>query len=423
MTTITGASPRRDAAWLVRRVVASPTAMPVALLLLAIACFLANPVVLVGGGSDDARYLTAARAWIEAPPLVGRLHWDLRHPLVLPVAAATRVLGEGTAGLLFVPVAYALALMMLGLTWLRARFGANVAALWGVFFAANPLVHELATRIYPDVAEAFFVLFSLAACDSARRHAGAARAGRLMAAGLAAALALMTRETSAWLVLLYAGGFVLGRPLTRRDWLWVAAGAVPLLAVEEVWLWIATGDPLHRLHVALNHVEVPSNHLHGKVFNGSVFFNSDLGDRWVERGAVDVNWRLNPLIYFFIDSFYGGAAILLALLGVAAWGGTRGCPVERACLHRMAVMAFVSFAFVTYVLMVSQRPRYYLLPLLVVMAANAVMATRLWARRRQAVTALLALHLLACGIIVALRNPPDHGLPPRVAVQGGGARV
>jgi hypothetical protein len=405
-------APRRlGAAAFVRWLVASPSLMPAALLLLATCCFLFNPIVFMGGGSDDARYLAAAREWIAHGPVVGMLHWDLRHPLVLPVAAATRLLGESAGGLLLVPLGYALALMLLGLLWLRARFGAGVAALWGVFFATSPLVHELATRIYPDVAEAFFVLASLAACDAARRRAPAHRAGLLVLAGVTAALALLTRETSAWLALLYAGGFVLGRPFTRRAWLWVAAGAVPLLALETAWLWQATGDPLHRLHVALNHVEVPSNHMRGRVFKGAVFFNADLASRWLVRGPVDVNWTVNPLLYFFIDSFYGGAAILLAALGFVSAGCGRGCPVQRACLRRMVALAIVSFAFVTYVLMVSQRPRYYLLPLLVVMVVNAVLATRLWRRRRAAVAALVGLHLVASGVIVALRDPPRHGLP------------
>lgn len=423
MSANTAAWPRWDAGDVLRRLAASRLSMPTALLLLATCCFLVHPIVFVGGGSDDARYLRAARAWIDAPPFAGALHWDLRHPLVVPVAVATRLLGEGTAGLLLVPIGYALALMLLGMTWLRTRFGAPVAALWGVFFATNPLLHELSTRLYPDVAEAFFVLASLAACDVARRREGGARVRLLLLAGLAAATALLTRETSAWLALLYVGGFVIGRPLSRRDWLWVAAGAVPPLVLEWAWLWAATGDPLHRLHVALNHVEVPSNHMQGKVFTGGVFFNADLASRWIVRGPVDVNWTVNPLVYFFLDSFYGGAAILFALLMLASPGCARGCPVQRACLRRMVAVAIVSFAFVTYVLMVSQRPRYYLIPLLVVMAANALLATRLWAQRRQVVIALVALHLIASGIIIGLRNPPRHDVPPRTPARAAHASL
>ena len=391
--------------------------LPVALAVLALVLWLAKPIVFVGGGSDDARYLAAAHAWIAYGPVVGTLHWDLRHPLVLPVAAATALFGEGRFGLLLVPVAYALALLVLGAGVLRARFGAGVAALWGVFFATNPLVHELATRIYPDLAEAFFICASLAACDAASRRER--RAALLLIAGVAASGAMLTRETSFFLPLLYAGGFATGTWLSRREWLLVALGAMPLLLIDNGWLWWATGDPLYRLHVALHHVEVTSTHMAGGTFGGAVLMNPALAERWTAAGPVDLHWTVNPLLNLPAEPFYGGAFLLAVALSLM---GRRVLDVrERRWLARAGGVAALAFAFGTYVLMVSQRPRYYLLALLAVLALDAVLAVRLWPTRPRLVVALVGLTLLASTVIVAVRHAAGQGLPmPEPVVERGG---
>lgn len=398
-------------------------ALSAALVLLALALWLAKPIVFVGGASDDARYLAAARAWLAHGPVVGAQHWDLRHPLVLPVAAATGALGEGRLGLLLVPVAYGLALLLLGVAVLRARFGAGVAALWGVLFAANPLVHELATRLYPDLAEALFACASLAACDAAARRER--RSTLLLLAGVAASLAMLTRETSFFLPLLYAALFVAGRWLSRRDWLLVAAGALPLLLLDNGALWWATGDPLHRLHVALAHVAVPSTHMAGATFGGSVLMNPALAARWIQTGPVDLHWAVNPLVYLLLDPFYGAAFLLAGALLLAARGRSLLDAAERRWLWRAGGVAALAFVFVTYVLMVSQRPRYYLLALLAVLALDAVLAMRLWPARPGLVAALVGMTLVASTVIVAVRHAAGQGLPAAVSQpspgRGGGA--
>ena len=66
--------------------------------------------------------------------------------------------------------------------------------------------------------------------------------------------------------------------------------------------------------------------------------------------------------------------------------------------------------------MVSQRPRYYLLALLAVLALDAVLATRLWPQRRRLVAALVGVTLLASTVIVAVRHAAGQGLP----APGGG---
>lgn len=381
--------------------------------LLALCLWLAKPIVFVGGGSDDVRYLAAARAWIAHGPVVGTMHWDLRHPFVLPLAVATRMFGEGWTGLLLVPVGYGLALVLLGTAVVRARFGAAAAALWGVLMAANPLVHELATRLYADLAEAFFVCASLAACDVAARRER--RTGWLLLAGVALSLATLTRETSCFLLLVYLGCFVARRWLRRGDWLLVAIGAVPLLALDNAWLWWATGDPLYRLHVAMHHVAVPSRHMTGGAFTGAVFMNPALAERWIPDGPIAVHWTVNPLLNLLVDPFYGGGFLLAVLLMLAARGTGVLERDARRWLGGMGAIAAVAFAFATYVLMVSQRPRYYLLALLAVLAFDAVLAARLWAIRPRTVAALIGLALVGGTLAVGVRHAAKQGLPAPVA--------
>lgn len=384
-------------------------------MLLALALFLAKPIVFVGGGADDVRYLLAARAWIAHPPVVGALHWDLRHPLVLPVAASTWLFGEGRLGLLLVPLAYALGLMALGQCWLRARFGPATALWWGILFATNPLIHELATRLYPDLGEVLFVCLSLVACDVAGSRGGGGRVLLLLLAGFSAALAMLMRETSFVLPLAFACCFARGTPLRRRDWLVVGAGMAPLLLLETGWLWAATGDPLYRLHVALHHVDVPSNHMVGKVFGpGPVLFNPDLASRWTVDGPVNLHWTVNPIIYFVLEPFYGGAFIAAAILAVVAWRA-RLRPGQGARLLAPVIgYGGATFAFATYVLMLSQRPRYYVLPMLAAMLVSAVLAPRLWPTRRRLVATVIGAQIIASLIIIAVRHARDQGLPAQV---------
>ena len=382
---------------------------------MAVACalLLIKPVVFVGGASDDGRYLLAARAWIAHGAVVGTLHWDLRHPLVIPVALATWVFGEGKFGLLFVPVCYSLGLLAVSFAWLRWRFGVGTAILWGALFAVNPLIHELSTRIYPDIGEAFLTCAALAGCDVAASRRGPTRLGLLIAAGVCMSLAMLMRETSYLLMLIVVAGLLTGFRLPRRDWAIVLLAVVPLIAVETIWLWSATGDALYRIHVAMHHVAVPSTHMRGRVFtDGAVLFNAELASRWIAPGPIDIHWTINPLIDFAFESFYGGIFLAASALGVVATRDRVPLPrQERLVATAVGCYAVASFVFVTYVLMLSQRPRYYLLPMMFGMLVVAVLAPRLARHRPRLVAAVLGLHILASLVIIGVRHPAAQGMP------------
>ncbi|MGF1549976.1 MAG: hypothetical protein ACFBQW_05520, partial [Sphingomonadaceae bacterium] len=84
------------------------------LLLLAALAALAVAVGWTGFiASDDANYYIAARHWLEAPPFAGEDHWGTRFPLVLTLAAALALLGDG-------PLALAAAALLWQLAFLAA---------------------------------------------------------------------------------------------------------------------------------------------------------------------------------------------------------------------------------------------------------------------------------------------------------------
>ena len=51
-------------------------------------------------GSDDSLYWAGSGGWLAHVPFLGGTHWALRHTLVIPIAIARAVLGDGSLALL-----------------------------------------------------------------------------------------------------------------------------------------------------------------------------------------------------------------------------------------------------------------------------------------------------------------------------------
>lgn len=393
----------------------SRTALTVlAIVLVGLLIMQLNPVGFSGGASDDEKYLQAATDWYRHGYLLGTQHWQLRHTLVVPAALLFGLSGGVSIdALLAVPMIYYAALLAITFLALDRHLGRRVALIGVGLVMVSPLIQTLATQAYPDIIELFFLVGSLAAfingCGGTVTPT--VRRNWFAIAGLAASLALITRETSAYLLLIYAALFVAGRPVARREMLWIAAGAAPLLLGETLWLWSATGDWLYRAHVAMHHVEVPSTHMAGSVdTSGRVFFNGALAAKWTVEGPVNVHWAVNPIIYFFIDKLYGGLFWLMpvALIAYFATPGARSPDNDRRLLM-LTVLSAISFVFLTYVLMVSQRPRYYAVPIYCGALILAIIADRLLTlkRFRAAIAALGAVYVVACLAMVVFVTPRD----------------
>jgi len=69
-----------------------------------------RPAGFARGGVDDQRYFDFATEWWAGRTAPGDTHWELRHPLILPILAAFAVGGKSIASFLMVPKAYTVAL-------------------------------------------------------------------------------------------------------------------------------------------------------------------------------------------------------------------------------------------------------------------------------------------------------------------------
>ena len=185
-----------------------------------------------------------------------------------------------------------------------------------------------------------------------------ARSWLLTAAGVAASLAWLTRETTAAFLLFVAVLFILDRRYSWHDGLWFALGAAPLILIETGFYWIRTGSPFYRLHVDLGHTQIHSIWLEGGVADTIPLFNVDLAERWLPGGFFDIHWLINPYVNLLVHT-YLGFLIPFALLAALAIANRRGQPNACRISFLLFALGVVWFLFVNYVLSLRAWPRYY----------------------------------------------------------------
>lgn len=373
-----------------------------------------HPAGFGGGGMDDQRYLDFANRWWSGYVAPGNTHWALRHPLILSILAAFRLGGHAIASLAYVPLAYALGLVALTAAMLHRHVSWRAAWLWTALFAASPVLHEMATSLFPEILELAFGAASLWLVWDALSTSSLRRL-KMAAAGACLALAVLTRETAAALALFYAGFFLFRPVVPRRAWLWMATGFLPVIAADIGWIWSETGDWLYRWHVGERHVLIASEHLVGKVYRGgSPLLNFDLASRWVPSGPFPLHWTIDPVVNLLIDPDFGFVFLGWAILSLPWFRKAAGrLPPFTAALLPLAI---VTFLFVTWVLVLRPQPRYYLFAVYAATIMVAVRCDRLLAMRarRRATAALLALLLLVGSVAILLQR--DLGRPAALVI-------
>lgn len=257
--------------------------------------------------SDDLAYAVAAENWLHHFPFLPVNHWGLRHAVVLPIAASFALFGESEASLFLVMAIYFA--LFLGLVYLCVRdaAGDTAASLAVLLIGATPAFALSPSFMTPDIPEAFFVLGSLWAFHLGWRGY---RRWLFVVAGVAASLAFVTRETSAGLFAFYLLLFVFNYGGSRAAYLWMALGFAPVALTDSVALWLASGDPLYRFHVALR----------GAANDGPELGYTTQAQAGLDRfGAVDTPRWAKPLVVLFANQSFGivlwpavPAAIVLA---------------------------------------------------------------------------------------------------------------
>ena len=364
---------------------------------------LLHPIGFTGGGADDSRYLEAARCWAaEGAMCRPDNHWATRWPALVPIAAGIGLFGEGRTsiglGTLAGWVASIALVGLLGRLWFDRATGLLAAAL----FASIPLVSAWATQPSVDLLELAFQLGALALATMAYRKQSVTQA---VAAGVAAALAVQSRETSLVFCGVAALAWLLLDPERRGVLLWALVGFGGAMAAEIVAYAVATGDPLTRFRLSLGHVAIASPELQPWVDTSkSPLLNPDYIAGWKRAAGIELWWPIDPWLNLLASPVIGFWLVAAAGMGFAYKGDGRGM------VGRMALGAGLVAVLLVYVLAVDPKPRMFML------AAVAAVLVIGWAtmgylqRGRGTVPGAVVAVLLTLGAVVIARLPDTKAI-------------
>ena len=201
--------------------------------------------------SDDASYYGGAAEWLRSGPFAGDSHWTTRFPLILSLAAAMWVVGAGPSALAATSLFWFVGFVAAGAALATRIGGQKVGWLTAALLATLPLSAVAASVVNCDLPEATFLMLGLWLLAGVVGKAGGEVSAA--AAGICFGLAVLCRETAVLALAGFAPLFLLGRPLPRRLLIVAAAGAAVVLALEMLFQFALTGDPLHRYMLAFNH--------------------------------------------------------------------------------------------------------------------------------------------------------------------------
>lgn len=350
---------------------------------------LLNPVGYIGGGSDDGRYLEAARCAVDhAGWCVPDTHWAARWPVFLPLAAAIALLGETrlAVGLASAPWAIAAILMLMALVY---RWKGTLAALLaGGVLVMTPVFTLRSLTPSADLPELTFLLGGWLA--------GYQR--RPLLSGLLFGLAICTRETAAVALVTLPMAWLLWRPALRPLCVGMIGLGLPLLA-EGIFHAVTAGDALLRIRLALGHTGIPSSELATGVDHRIPLFNMALVRHWRPATDIHVHWLLDPLLNLLASPLCG--IVLVAALGLIAIRGRATCALVKLLALGSATIALL----LIFVLAVDPKPRMFLST---IAAAAAIIgidcAERLRAGWRLLPVVLLAL-ITVKGMLIIVDQP------------------
>lgn len=317
-------------------------------------------------GSDDAGYIQAARRWVHAIPPVSNFFGDLRYPAILPIAPSIMLFGDNEFSVAVPSLIYAwgaVVVMYLGMRSISDRATGLIAA---GLLSISPLLAGWSTTACVDVCELFFVLASLFTFFHATRSHGAWPI--FFVSGVAAGLALMSRESSAALLVFYAILFFTDYGGRRQMFFVMAAGFASVFALEIASYTFALGDPLHRFRLVFAALNKPDPIR----AVGSV-------DLTTER-VYNISPLLDPILYslthpqfalVFVFAYVAAASVALRRTSIAG--------PAMALFRDWGLMTLLSFLVSAYVLShLALQARYFLVPL-----SCAMVVVAIWLRHSQ----------------------------------------
>lgn len=204
----------------------------------------------VGPGDSD-KYVRAAVDWLENGPVLGKDHWALRLPLVLPLAASYALFGRGEFVSTLPNILYAAGLVAITFVFVRKHLGKIEGFAAAALVATSSYFVTLQSEIWITGVDAFFIALSGWLFIDAL--AGNRERGRFLAAGLCAGLAWLCRETAIFLPMTFGLVLLTRRPLRFDALVAVGAGFTIVVLAELAAYWIIAGDPLYRIWTDFGH--------------------------------------------------------------------------------------------------------------------------------------------------------------------------
>ncbi|HTH17157.1 MAG TPA: glycosyltransferase family 39 protein, partial [Magnetospirillum sp.] len=342
-------------------------------------------------GGDDKYYAEAALDWIEHFPALGASHWALRYPVVLSIAASFVLLGKSTFAIGVVSSVFYAGILALDYIFLRHWFGWRPAALATLLSVLVPALPVQATYADCDVIEAFFIVASLWLYLLARLER--ARSWVLVASGIMAGLAFLTRETAVVLLLFYGLLFLFSPGMARRAYVVAGLGVALVVGAQMAYFAVRTGDPLYRQTISAHHDVVDRDH--------QIAATRQLGKVIDGEGVLSVNKYADPLLIVLVSQKFG---LLFALAVPAAlWASFRADFEERRrqVMRAVSALALMWFLFISLAGSILYLvPRYYILAALLLCFPLAVAGERLLGRRNPwAMIAAAGLGLSSLGLM------------------------
>lgn len=351
--------------------------LPISLLLILI---LVKPVPLIGGISDDYKYLMGARC-LECLPTN---HWERRFPIVWPTGIAIELFGQNLWSVMITPIIASITCVILLYKLVEKQWGAIPATIAASALVVTPIFGERAMRIGIDIIELDFLLAALFVLQRKKGH---------FWAGVFISLAVLCRPTqltSAPFVAL-AAWF-----LDRAAFKWFVVGCiVPLLAESGIYL-ISTGDPFYSWKLSLHHVQVDQPFLSQTVDRTkSPILNPEYIGGWLPYSGFPAPWPVQGLLNLIASPLIAitlwSSAILFAL-------SSKRIDSVQAILAAIAGIYVVAMV---YVFAVDPRPRMFMPVIAIAAALIGSLTPYVWAKRSRVIVVALSIIAMKTAFLAA----------------------
>lgn len=348
---------------------------------------LANPVPLVGGYTDDFRYLVGAQC-LDCVPTN---HWERRFAIVWPTGVAIRLFGQNLWSVMAFPVAAAFASVVLTYKLVDRQYGPKAALVAACVLSLTPVFAERSMRVGIEMIELAFLLGSVFVLQRRKGH---------FWAGALLAMAVLCRPSQLSALPMVA---FLAWWLEPRSLKWFVIGfCAPLVAEALVYL-ITVGDPLYPWKLSLQHMQFWKLSMDdarlGEFLSAEVdttkspLFNPEFIGGWVPAAKIEAHWTIQGIINLLASAECGFTLCAAIALSLLAWK-----QLDRLQLALIASAALY-FGALTYAFGIDPRPRMFL-PIVVIAAVliGSFVRTK-WPWPRTMVPATLLALILVVGAV------------------------